>query len=165
MSLGCGPHRDAHGRPYAFPTRRSSDRGAWTVREAIGRVRREAEDAVRAGRSELFLSDQSIGEDRVGMAMVLAAAAVHTHLVRKGLRSYASINVRSAEVLDTHAFAVLVGVGATTVHAYLAEAAIADRQSRGLFGELSLDDCRLRFRKAIDDGLLKILAKMGIAVI
>src|SRR3546814_3682242 len=98
-------------------------------------VRREAEDAVRAGRSELFLSDQTIGEDRVGMAMVLAAAAVHTHLVRKGLRSYASINVRSAEVLDTHAFAVLVGVGATTVHAYLAEAAIADRQSRGLFGD------------------------------
>lgn len=139
---------------------------ASTLREAIARVRREAEDAVRAGRSELFLSDQNIGEGRVGMAMVLAAAAVHTHLVRKGLRSYASINVRSAEVLDTHAFAVLVGVGATTVHAYLTEAAIADRQARGLFGkELSLNDCLLRFRKAIDDGLLKILAKMGIAVI
>src|SRR3546814_4206068 len=95
--------------------------------------------------------------------MVLAAAAVHTHLVRKGLRSYASINVRSAEVLDTHAFAVLIGVGATTVHAYLAEAAIADRQARGLFGELSLADCRQRFRKAIGDGLLKTMAKMGIA--
>src|SRR3546814_8230095 len=88
------------------------------------------------------------------MAMVLAAAAVHTHLVRKGLRSYASINVRSAEVLDTHAFAVLVGVGATPVHAYLAEAAIADRQARGLFGDLDLADCRKRFRTAIDDGLL-----------
>src|SRR3546814_10454068 len=82
---------------------------------SLARVRREAEDAVRAGRSERFLSDHTIGEDRVGMAMVRAAAAVHTHLVRKGLRSYASINVRSAEVLDTHAFAVLVGVGATTV--------------------------------------------------
>ena len=139
---------------------------ASTLRDAIARVRREAEDAVRAGRSELFLTDQNIGEDRVGMAMVLAAAAVHTHLVRKGLRSYASINVRSAEVLDTHAFAVLIGVGATTVHAYLAEATIADRHARGLFGsELTLDDCRQRFRKAIDDGLLKILAKMGIAVI
>ncbi|MEQ8311259.1 MAG: glutamate synthase large subunit [Sphingopyxis sp.] len=139
---------------------------ASTLRDAIARVRREAEDAVRAGRSELFLSDQNIGEGHVGMAMVLAAAAVHTHLVRKGLRSYASINVRSAEVLDTHAFAVLIGVGATTVHAYLAEATIADRHARGLFGnELTLDDCRQRFRKAIDDGLLKILAKMGIAVI
>ncbi|MGV1683770.1 glutamate synthase large subunit [Sphingopyxis sp. NJF-3] len=138
---------------------------ASTLRDAIARIRREAEDAVRAGRSELFLSDQNIGEDRVGVAMVLAAAAVHTHLVRKGLRSYASVNVRSAEVLDTHSFAVLIGVGATTVHAYLAEATIADRQARGLFGELDLADCRKRFRKAIDDGLLKIMAKMGIAVI
>ncbi|KTE76751.1 glutamate synthase large subunit [Sphingopyxis sp. A083] len=138
---------------------------ASTLRDAIARIRREAEDAVRAGRSELFLSDQKIGEDRVGVAMVLAAAAVHTHLVRKGLRSYASINVRSAEILDTHGFAVLIGVGATTVHAYLAEAAIADRLSRGLFGELALADALKRFRKAIDDGLLKIMAKMGIAVI
>ena len=138
---------------------------ASTLRDAIARIRREAEDAVRAGRSELFLSDQTIGEDRVGVAMVLAAAAVHTHLVRKGLRSYASINVRSAEILDTHGFAVLIGVGATTVHAYLAEAAIADRLSRGLFGELTLADALKRFRKAIDDGLLKIMAKMGIAVI
>lgn len=138
---------------------------ASTLRDAIARIRREAEDAVRAGRSELFLSDQTIGEDRVGVAMVLAAAAVHTHLVRKGLRSYASINVRSAEILDTHGFAVLIGVGATTVHAYLAEAAIADRLSRGLFGDLALADALQRFRKAIDDGLLKIMAKMGIAVI
>jgi glutamate synthase (NADPH) large chain len=138
---------------------------ASTLRDAIARIRREAEDAVRAGRSELFLSDQTIGDDRVGVAMVLAAAAVHTHLVRKGLRSYASINVRSAEILDTHGFAVLIGVGATTVHAYLAEAAIADRLSRGLFGELALADALKRFRKAIDDGLLKIMAKMGIAVI
>ena len=136
------------------------------LRDAIARIRREAEDAVRAGRTELFLTDEHIGADRIGVPMVLAAAAVHTHLVRKGLRSYASVNVRAAEVLDTHAFAVLIGVGATTVHAYLTEAAITDRWSRGLFGKaLTLDDCRLRFRKAIDDGLLKIMAKMGIAVV
>jgi glutamate synthase (NADPH) large chain len=138
---------------------------AATLREAIARIRREAEAAVRAGRSELFLTDERIGEDRVGVAMVLAAAAVHTHLVREGLRSFASINVRSAEVLDTHAFAVLIGVGATTVHAYLAEAAIADRHARGLSGALSLEQCRANYRKAVDDGLLKIMAKMGIAVI
>ena len=75
------------------------------------------------------------------IAGVLAAAAVHTHLVRRGLRSYASINVRTAECLDTHYYAVLIGVGATTVNAYLAEAAIADRHARGLFGDLALDEC------------------------
>src|SRR3546814_17093888 len=91
--------------------------------------------------------------------MILAAAAVHTHLVRKGLRSFASVNVRSAECLDTHYFAVLIGVGATTVNAYLAQEAIADRHARGLFGDRPLSTCVQRFRKAFNDGLLKIMSK------
>ena len=143
----------------------SAQGDAATLREAIARIRSEAEAAVRTGRSELFLSDEKIGPERVGVAMVLAAAAVHTHLVRKGLRSYASINTRSAEVLDTHGFAVLIGVGATTVHAYLAEATIADRSARGLFTTIALDQCYSNFRRAVNDGLLKILSKMGIAII
>uniref|UniRef100_UPI0025E79FB3 glutamate synthase large subunit n=1 Tax=uncultured Sphingomonas sp. TaxID=158754 RepID=UPI0025E79FB3 len=121
--------------------------------------------AVREGRSELFLTDEHIGEDRVAIPGVLAAAAVHTHLVRRGLRSYASVNVRTAECLDTHYYAVLIGVGATTVNAYLTEAAIVDRQARGLFGDLSLDDCLVRHKKAIEEGLLKIMSKMGISVL
>ncbi len=139
--------------------------GPEALRTAIARVRAQAEQAVREGRSELFLTDEHLGADKVPIAGVLAAAAVHTHLVRKGLRSYASINVRSSECLDTHYYAVLIGVGATTVNAYLAEAAIADRHGRGLFGEMSMDEALKRHRTAIDEGLLKILSKMGIAVI
>lgn len=139
--------------------------GAEKLRAAIQRIRNQAEQAVREGRSELFLTDEGIDEDRVAIPGVLAAAAVHTHLVRRGLRSYASVNVRTAECLDTHYYAVLVGVGATTVNAYLAEAAIADRQARGLFGDLALDECLKRHKKAVEEGLLKIMSKMGIAVI
>ena len=139
--------------------------GPDALRRAIARVRQEAEQAVREGRTELFLTDENIGPERVAIQMILAAAGVHTHLVRKGLRSFASINVRSAECLDTHYFAVLIGTGATTINAYLAQEAIVDRHARGLFGPLSLDECVKRFRKAIDDGLLKIMSKMGIAVI
>ena len=142
-----------------------ADSGADGLRAAIARIRDEAEQAVRAGQSELFLTDEATGPERLGIAMVLAAAAVHTHLVRKGLRSYASVNVRSAECLDTHYFAVLIGVGATTVNAYLAEASIADRHARGLFGDMDLDACVARYRTAVDEGLLKIMSKMGIAVI
>ncbi|MBB4152293.1 glutamate synthase (NADPH/NADH) large chain [Sphingomonas jinjuensis] len=139
--------------------------GPEKLRAAIQRIRNQAEQAVREGRSELFLTDEHIDEDRVAIPGVLAAAAVHTHLVRRGLRSYASVNVRTAECLDTHYYAVLIGVGATTVNAYLAEAAIADRHARGLFGDLSLDECLKRHRVAIEEGLLKIMSKMGIAVI
>jgi glutamate synthase (NADPH/NADH) large chain len=135
------------------------------LRAAIQRIRQQAEQAVREGRSELFLTDENVGPDRVAIPGVLAAAAVHTHLVRRGLRAYASVNVRTAECLDTHYYAVLVGVGATTVNAYLAEAAIADRHARGLFGDMSLDQCLHQHRHAVDEGLLKILSKMGIAVI
>ncbi|WP_267349868.1 glutamate synthase large subunit [Sphingomonas carotinifaciens] len=142
-----------------------ADGGPEKLRAAIQRIRNQAEQAVREGRSELFLTDEHVSEDRVAIAGVLAAAAVHTHLVRRGLRSYASINVRSAECLDTHYYAVLIGVGATTVNAYLAEAAIVDRHGRGLFGDLSIEDCLTRHRTAIEEGLLKIMSKMGIAVI
>ncbi|OJY68118.1 MAG: glutamate synthase subunit alpha [Sphingobium sp. 66-54] len=144
-----------------FPADASSD----SLHAAIGRIRDEAEIAVRAGQTELFLSDENVGPDRVGIAMVLAAAAVHTHLVRRGLRSYSSINVRTAECLDPHYFAVLIGVGATTVNAYLAEACIVDRHARGLAGDLSLTNCLENYRHAINEGLLKIMSKMGIAVI
>ena len=144
-----------------FPADASPD----SLRVAISRIRDEAEIAVRAGQTELFLSDENVGPDRVGIAMVLAAAAVHTHLVRKGLRSYSSVNVRTAECLDPHYFAVLIGVGATTVNAYLAEACIVDRHTRGLAGDLSLTNCLENYRHAVNEGLLKIMSKMGIAVI
>lgn len=139
--------------------------GPETLRAAIADIRATAEQAVRAGATELFLTDEHVSEDRIAIAGVLAAAAVHTHLVRKGLRSYASVNIRTAECLDTHYYAVLIGVGATTVNAYLAEASIADRHARGLFGDLTLEQCLKNHRKAIDEGLLKIISKMGIAVI
>jgi glutamate synthase (NADPH/NADH) large chain len=139
--------------------------GPEALRAAIVRVRSEAEIAVRSGKSQLFLTDENQSATRAGITMILATAGVHTHLVRKGLRTFASINVRSAEALDTHYFAVLIGVGATTVNAYLAQEAIADRHARGLFGKLGYDECVQRYKKAVEDGLLKIMAKMGIAVV
>ena len=139
--------------------------GPDALKAAIARVRAEAEHAVRSGKSQLFLTDENQDATRAGITMILAAAGVHTHLVARGLRAFASINVRSAECLDTHYFAVLIGVGATTVNAYLAQAAIHDRHARGLFGGLSVDACVARYKKAVDDGLLKIMGKMGIAVV
>ena len=45
------------------------------------------------------------------MPMILATSAVHSWLTRKGLRTFCSINVRSAECIDPHYFAVLIGCG------------------------------------------------------
>ena len=98
------------------------------------------------------------------MPMILATSAVHSHLTRKGLRTFCSLNVRSAECIDPHYFAVLIGCGATVVNAYLAEDSLADRIDRGLI-DGNLTDVVARYRNAIDQGLLKIMAKMGISVV
>ncbi|MBT6190012.1 MAG: glutamate synthase large subunit [Tateyamaria sp.] len=132
--------------------------------EGLARIRAEAEDAVRSGSGHIVLTDQSSNEGRVAMPMILATSAVHSHLTRKGLRTFCSLNVRSAECIDPHYFAVLIGCGATVVNAYLAEDSLADRIDRGLIDD-SLTDVVARYRNAIDQGLLKIMAKMGISVV
>ena len=135
------------------------------LKEALERIRREAEEAVRAGREHIILTDEKQSASRIAVPMILATGAVHSHLVAQGLRTFCSITVRSAECLDTHYFAVLVGVGATCVNAYLAQDAIADRHARGLLGELTLGKSVQNFKEAVEAGLLKIISKMGISVI
>ncbi|RIJ23683.1 glutamate synthase large subunit [Henriciella barbarensis] len=135
------------------------------LKDALSRIQREAEEAVRAGREHIVLSDENQNPENVAIPMILATGAVHSHLVSQGLRTFCSITVRSAECLDTHYFAVLVGVGATCVNAYLAQEAIADRHARGLLGDEPLRYYVQNYKKAIEAGLLKIMSKMGISVI
>ncbi|TNF59403.1 MAG: glutamate synthase large subunit [Rhodobacteraceae bacterium] len=138
--------------------------GDGALNAALRRIRSEAEDAVRSGAGHIVLTDQHSGPDKVAMPMILATSAVHSHLTRKGLRTFCSLNVRSAECIDPHYFAVLIGCGATVVNAYLAEDSLADRIERGLL-DMSLTQAVRRYREAIDQGLLKIMAKMGISVV
>jgi glutamate synthase (NADPH/NADH) large chain len=138
--------------------------GGSNLNEGLRRIREEAEDAVRSGAGHIVLTDQFSGEGRVAMPMILATSAVHSQLTRKGLRTFTSLNVRSAECVDPHYFAVLIGCGATVVNAYLAEDSLADRIERGLL-DVNLTKAMARYRTAIDQGLLKIMAKMGISVV
>ncbi|HUK00076.1 MAG TPA: glutamate synthase large subunit [Stellaceae bacterium] len=136
------------------------------LRDALRRIQQEAEDAVRGGCTHVVLTDERVAAERAAIPMILATGAVHSHLVRQQLRTFTSLNVRAGECLDVHYFAVLIGVGATTVNAYLAQETIAERQRRGLFGAgVSLEEAIDRYERAVNDGLLKIMSKMGISVI
>ncbi|MCO6418493.1 glutamate synthase large subunit [Siccirubricoccus sp. KC 17139] len=135
------------------------------LRRAIDRIRREAEEGVRSGCAHVILTDEHQGAERAPIPMILAVGGVHTHLVKTSLRTFTSLNVRVAECVDVHYFAVLIGAGATTVNAYLAQESIADRHRRGLFGEVKLKDCVARYKKAVDKGLLKVMSKLGISVL
>ncbi|GAA6165659.1 glutamate synthase large subunit [Pelagimonas sp. KU-00592-HH] len=141
-----------------------ADEGSGALQAGLARIRSEAEDAVRSGAGHIVLSDEGQNAERVAMPMILATSAVHSHLTRKGLRTFCSLNVRSAECIDPHYFAVLIGAGATVVNAYLAEDSLAERIERGLL-DVDLTTAVARYRDAIDQGLLKIMAKMGISVV
>ena len=136
-----------------------------TLKEGLEKIKNDAEISVREGSTTLVLSDKNIGATRANIPMVLAVGAINSHLVNLGLRGYCSINVETSETLDTHSFAVLIGVGATTINPYLTIDSIFQRFEKKLFGELSFNDCVLRFKKSIENGLLKIMSKMGISVI
>ena len=136
-----------------------------SLKERIEKIREECEIAVREGSSSLILSDKKISSSRASIPTILAVGAAHSHLVKLGLRGYCSINVESSDALDTHSFAILIGVGATTINPYLAIDSIYQRFEKKLFGKSDFKSCVIKFKKSIDAGLLKIMSKMGISVI
>ncbi|MEM8987491.1 MAG: glutamate synthase large subunit [Pseudomonadota bacterium] len=147
-----------------FPAGEGHGHGA-ALLKALREISARAADAVRDGAGHILLTDEGQDPDKIGIPMILAAAGVHTHLVREGLRPFCSLNVRSGECVDSHYAAVLIGVGATTVNPYLALDAVAAMRAKGRFGDTPLKTCAENYKKAIDAGLMKIMSKMGISVI
>ncbi len=136
-----------------------------SLKDRIEEIREEAETSVREGSTCLILSDKNISNKKASIPSILTVGAVHSHLVKLGLRGYCSLNVECADALDTHSFAILIGVGATTVNPYLAIDSIYQRYEKELFGKSNFESCVVKFKKSIDAGLLKIMSKMGISVI
>ena len=132
---------------------------------AIERIQKEAEIAVRQGITQLILSDRDLSDKKLPMPMLLCVGAINSMLINKKLRGYVSINVQSGEALDTHSFATLIGVGATTVNPYLAFDSLYQRFEKKLFGQFSFDECVKRYINSVNAGLLKIMSKMGISVL
>ena len=131
----------------------------------VQRICSEAEQAVRSGAQHLIISDEKISKDRIGLPMILATSAVHSHLIKNNLRTFTSLNVSSLECFDVHYFAVLIGVGATTVNASLIEKIICDRLNKNIYQNLDYSRLIINLKKAIEKGLRKIISKMGISII
>ncbi len=135
------------------------------LKKRLDQLCSEAEIAVREGCKHLLLSDKKISQKKGAIPMILALGAINSKLTALGIRGYVSINVQTGEVLDTHSFAVLLGVGATTINPYLVFDSIYQRHEKKLFGKFTYKECVQRYIKSIDNGLLKIMSKMGISVL
>ncbi len=134
---------------------------------AVRKLCADAERSVRVGASILILSDKKTGPQRAVIPALLAVGAVHHHLMRKGLRSKASIVVETGEARETHHFAVLLGYGASAINPYLALDTARETVQRGKVRDKSLSETDVvkRYIKAAEKGILKVMSKMGIACV
>jgi glutamate synthase domain-containing protein 2/glutamate synthase domain-containing protein 1/glutamate synthase domain-containing protein 3 len=126
----------------------------------------EAARYVENGANILILSDRNLGPERVAMPSLLAVAAVHHHLVRRGTRLRTGLVIESGEPRDIHHMATLIGYGAAAINPYLMFESLDELADRSLLPEdLSRDEAEGLIVKAIGKGLLKTISKMGISTI
>ncbi|MCJ2058044.1 glutamate synthase large subunit [Methylobacterium sp. J-048] len=139
-----------------------AEMGAQAMNGALDRLCDRAEAAVRGGYNIIVLTDRAIGPDRVPIPALLATAAVHNYLIRKGLRTSVGLVVESGEPREVHHFACLAGYGAEAINPYLAFETLLAMKNE-FPPDLTDDEIIYRYIKAIDKGLLKVMSKMGIS--
>jgi len=142
----------------------SVDKGPQGMTESLDKLCDRAERAVISGDNIIILSDRQFSAQRVAIPILLATAAVHHYLIRKGLRTSVGLVVESAEPREVHHFAVLAGYGAEAINPYLAFETLAEMHFKNYFPkEVDEKEVIQRYIKAIDKGLLKVMSKMGIS--
>ncbi|QGN06939.1 glutamate synthase large subunit [Halorhabdus sp. CBA1104] len=134
------------------------------LQAAVEDVRTAAREAIEDGAEIVILSDAATGPDRVPIPSLLAVGGVHHHLVREGLRTHAGIVLESGQPNAVHHFATLVGYGADAVTPYLAYESIAELVYDGTL-EVDRETALAQYRHAIEDGIQKVMAKMGISTL
>ena len=136
-----------------------------TLKKALDNIINLSEIAVREGIKQIILTDKNLNENKIPIPMLLAVGAINSYLIKMKLRAYVSLNIQTGEALDTHSYATLLGAGATTINPYLALDTIHQRYEKKLFGKLTIDECIKRYIQSVNNGLLKIMSKMGISVL
>jgi glutamate synthase domain-containing protein 2/glutamate synthase domain-containing protein 1/glutamate synthase domain-containing protein 3 len=137
------------------------------LRAAIEQLCREASQAIAAGVNILILSDRGVSPELAPIPALLATGAVHHHLIRESTRTRCGLIVETGEAREVAHFALLVGYGAGGVNPYLAFETVQDILDERTFvpEDLDYETAEENYLKAIDLGLLKIFAKMGISTL
>ncbi|MCG8592408.1 MAG: glutamate synthase large subunit [Proteobacteria bacterium] len=141
--------------------------GGQGLRAAVAELCQQASAAIDAGANLLILSDRGVGPELAPIPALLATGAVHHHLIREAKRTRCGLIVETGEAREVAHHALLLGYGASAVNPYLAFETIGDVVADAAFttGDLSYESAAENYVKAVDKGLLKIFAKMGISTL
>jgi len=131
-------------------------------KSAIGKIVAAAVHAVESGISIVVLSDRKASYETPAIPSLLILSAMQKGLDERGLRLKTSVVIETGEVRSAHHLACLIGFGATAVCPYLA-LEIARWEPHALLDPLSSTEKENNLLLAYETGLLRIMAKMGIA--
>ena len=148
--------------PIMFPT----NGGHNNLEMALNDLFTAADLAIQQGVSLIILSDKGINENQAAIPALLAVSGLHHHFIRQGTRTKVSLIVETGEAHDVHQQALLIGYGADAINPYLALASIRTMVEKGELDEnISYEKAIQNYLKAVTDGIVKIMSKMGISTI
>jgi len=139
--------------------------GPQGLESSIDRLCDQAENAVRDGARILVISDRRTGTEHIPVPSVMAAGAIHQHLVKKMLRSQCAIAVECGDAREVHHFCLLAGFGADAICPYMAYETVAHLVQKQTKKALTVEQAINSFRKSVNMGMLKVFAKMGISTL
>ena len=140
--------------------------GAAGLKWALDRICGEARKAIESGHSLVILSDRLASATRLPVSTLLATGAVHHHLVHNEERTRIGIVVETGEAREVHHFCLLAGYGADAINPYMAFESLWQLKDDGALGEdWTHEQITAAYRKATKQGILKVMAKMGISTL
>lgn len=157
-----------HGKGFKSVTLRCLFRnsgGGETMQAALEELFEQADQAVEDGVSFLILSDRESNAELAPIPSLLATAALHHHLLRRGTRTQVGLLVEAGDVREVHHVALLISYGAVAVNPYLATESVETMASEGLLGSTSPEEAVRNVVKALGKGVLKVMSKMGISTV
>ncbi|EGG05651.1 uncharacterized protein MELLADRAFT_48761 [Melampsora larici-populina 98AG31] len=132
----------------------------------LDQICEKVSEAVRANCRIIVLSDRTVGADRIAVSALAATGAVHHHLLRTKDRTKVALLVETGEAREVHHMCVLLGYGADGICPYLVMEAILKLSREGLVkADLTPQQLMDNYRHATDNGILKVMSKMGISTL
>jgi glutamate synthase domain-containing protein 2/glutamate synthase domain-containing protein 1/glutamate synthase domain-containing protein 3 len=150
--------------PHVIDTTFNRSHGVIGFKSRLDHIEKEAVKAVKAGHTILILSDRKTSLNQTPLPSLLTLRKVVNGLNDEGLKLNAAVIVDTGEIKSTHHAAALIGFGAQAVCPYLALDIARNDPHRSL-KELDANSKEKNILNALEHGLLKVMAKMGISVV
>ena len=154
-----------HFRTHTLNTTFDTTAGVNALEHALDHLEEQAAKAVAQGATLLILSDRAATLQHAPMPMLIAVGAVHRSLIKRGLRMATSLICETGTAWDIHQIALLLGYGAEAVVPFLALEGVRALAGERKLEHISREEAVKRYIHVIEDGLCKIMARMGISTI